>query len=177
MDDDETPRSPRLHAQLTISDLHQIYDIFKEHLHKQLKPEELRKLITNYGIKTTDAQFKRLFLSLNTNRDNLCSWDEFVSHLVHGFRDEETYEHDKPLGLAIERPPKIIKSMHRYPIVKIRFCPNILPGRIIDKTSGYYITCSKDGTLINWTQEFSYQTTNKSSNRKWKRGLRGYTYL
>lgn len=159
------PHTPRLHRILTIPDIQQMHAAWLKK-GKQYEPELLRELLERHGVGTTDAQMHRLFLCMNTDRDMLCSWDEFVTHLLHGFRDDATYDHDKPLSLPIEKSPTFTKSEHRYPIVKIRFCPSIKPDRSVDNSTGTYMTCSKEGTLIFWNQNWHFLFSRKSTNRK-----------
>lgn len=157
--------SPRLHKLLSAADIEEIRQTdFADG--RQLETWELRAVLGRYGIEFTDGQFERLFLRVNTDRDNQCSWDEFVSHLLHGFRDDETYEHGKPLDLPIEEKPTFIRSQQRYAVTKVRFCPEILSDGTVDVATGNYITGSKDGTLVYWSQDFVYQFSVKSDNRE-----------
>lgn len=124
---------------------------------------------------------------MNTNRDDHVDWDELISHLLLGFQADDPYNQKETLNLPIEKAPIIRKSLHNFPIVRIRFCPTFLPVRfslylllILDKIhlnfnishkdrsinniTGNFITASKDGTLIWWNHNFEYQRMGKSKN-------------
>lgn len=166
MSDDLLPQkdTPRLHDLLAIPDIEHFRGLFVRN--KSFTPLELRQLLLKFRIAFTEDQFTTIFLRINTNRDNRCDWDEFISHLLNGFRDDDPYGQKEALNLPIESQPKIRKSIHRYPIVRVRFCPTVLPDRTVNNTNGSYITTSKDGTVIYWTQDFDMQRVCKSKNRK-----------
>lgn len=64
---------------------------------------------------------------MNTNRDDHCDWNEFVSHLIFGFMTDDPYSQKETLSLPIEDKPIVRKSLHKFLIVRIRFCPIVLP--------------------------------------------------
>lgn len=121
---------------------------------------------------------------MNTNRDDRVDWDEFISHLLLGFQADDPYNQKATLNLPIEKAPVVRRSLHNFPIIRIRFCPTVLPvnhfrlifrnksflvlfslkDRSINNITGNFITASKDGTLIWWNQNFEYQRTGKSKN-------------
>lgn len=156
--------TPRLHDLLDIPDIEHFRELFVSN--SSFNPSELRQLLYNCGVAFTEDQFKTIFLRINTNRDNRCDWDEFISHLLNGFRDDDPYGQKEALNMPIESQPVIRKAIHRYPIVRVRFCPTVLPDRTVNNTNGSYITTSKDGTVIYWTQDFDMQRVCKSKNRK-----------
>lgn len=129
MDDQQPPpvqeHTPRLNQILAIPDIAQLHEQFV--LADKLQPDQLRQLLVQCGIAFTEQQFRDVFMRINTNRDQLCDWDEFISHLLNGFRDDDPYGETESLQLPIVDAPVLRRSQHRFQIVRIRFCPTVLP--------------------------------------------------
>lgn len=47
--------------------------------------------------------------------------------MLNGFRDDDPYNQKESLNLPIEGLPTVRNSIHRYPIIRIRFNPTVLP--------------------------------------------------
>lgn len=133
MDDPELrvrEHTPRLNQILGIPDIAQFHENFV--LTNKLQPVQLRQLLAKCGIAFTEQQFLNLFMRINTNRDQLCEWDEFISHLLNGFRDDDPYGQTESLVLPITELPVVRRSQHRFQIVRIRFCPTVMPvGQLV----------------------------------------------
>lgn len=144
----DSAETPRLHEELGSIEIEQLYQMFVDN--KKMEPHHLRTVLRKFGLRFSDDQYKTLFLKvqihlirreklyygfdgpsskLNTNRDNLCDWDEFVSLMLNGFRDDDPYNQKMSLNLPIEGTPIVRNAIHRYPIIRIRFNPTVMPVR------------------------------------------------
>lgn len=64
-------------------------------------------------------------MQINTNRDGTITWDELVSHLLLGFIANDPENQRESLEPPILGLPKVIRSMHRHPISRICFNPDV----------------------------------------------------
>lgn len=90
-------------------------------------------------------------------------WDEFVSYLILGFKDDEVPTEFKDLDPPISKPPRMLKSNHRHPINRILFSPTVKPDRTQNWTEGSYMTSSKDGVINYWSLDLQLERTVQSS--------------
>lgn len=67
---------------------------------------------------------------INSNRDNLASWDEFVSYLLLGFQNNDPSNQKETMQQPITGHPVVINSHHRLPVIRIQYCPTVMPVRI-----------------------------------------------
>lgn len=64
-------------------------------------------------------------MQINTNRDGAITWDELVSHLLLGYIANDPENQRESLEPPILGLPKVIRSMHRHPISRVCFCPDV----------------------------------------------------
>lgn len=165
----DSVKSQQLHKILSSNEIENLHEIFCNAPNQKCDPIELRKILDQqFGIYYSDAEYENLFLKLNTNRDNQCDWDEFVSLMILGFQEDDPYNQKETLNMPVTGTPLVRKSMHHHSIVRITFCPTVLPDRSVDYTKGSFITTAKDGSVNFWSMDFDLQKsgTSKSSTLK-----------
>ncbi|XP_049868004.1 WD repeat-containing protein on Y chromosome-like [Pectinophora gossypiella] len=142
--------NPPLHERCTMQDMDKLRLAFKESFRGKLFPDEFRCLLRDLlNVEYDDDEFNILFLKINTNRDGEIEWDELVSHLLLGYFANDPENQRETLEPPIIGLPRVIRSMHRHPISRICFCPDVDKNRTTDPMQGSYITASRDG-MINW---------------------------
>ncbi|XP_055855750.1 WD repeat-containing protein on Y chromosome-like [Episyrphus balteatus] len=146
-------RPTRLHEWLRSEEIEKLHKIFRDHPQQELNNKELRAALKSFNILFTDDEFNRLFLKINQNKDYKCDWDEFVSHLIFGFQDDDPNSEKETLILPISGLPLIKKSEHRTPIVSISHLKTLEKGDEQIESKGMYLTASKEGTLRFWSSE------------------------
>ncbi|KAJ9600992.1 hypothetical protein L9F63_000830, partial [Diploptera punctata] len=99
---------------------------------------------------------------MDTKRDNLIDWDEFVSHILLEFQVKDAAAMQQSLTLPLEGYPKILRTNHRHPIVKITFCPAVKPDRTINYLHGKYLTASHEGAINYWSLDMELERSVKS---------------
>lgn len=131
-------RPTRLHERLRRADIEKLYNIFLDHPEQELNNKELRATLKSFNLTFTDDEFNRLFLIINQNKDYKIDWDEFVTHLIHGFQDDESHGEKETLILPISGVPLIKKSEHRTPIVSISHMKSLEKVDIILRSDQIY---------------------------------------
>uniref|UniRef100_A0A182LRL8 WD repeat-containing protein on Y chromosome n=1 Tax=Anopheles culicifacies TaxID=139723 RepID=A0A182LRL8_9DIPT len=133
-----------------INFLHEQFRLRKNRLTLQ----ELRELLVGIGLHYTDEEYRTLCLQINTDHDEYCQWDEFISYLILGFQD------DDPLGVKQSLDPPISDDLclklrrQVYTIVKIEFCPMVYYDGSISWSQGHWITTSREGVIQFWTEDW-----------------------
>uniref|UniRef100_A0A182NGA0 WD repeat-containing protein on Y chromosome n=1 Tax=Anopheles dirus TaxID=7168 RepID=A0A182NGA0_9DIPT len=123
---------------------------------------ELRDLLAGLGLRYTDEQYRTLWLQINTDHDEYCQWDEFLSYLILGFQD------DDPLAVKQSLDPPIAGELYLkvrrqvYTIVKVDFCPMVYYDGSISWSQGRWITTSREGVINYWTEDWKPSLTIRS---------------
>lgn len=157
----EPPGPPKLHRLLTLNDIEELSDFFSSKEGK-LKPIELKKALETYKIYFTEEDFQTLFLKINTDRDQLASWDEFVTYLILGFEDDEGDKDKEELDVPIKEYPVIKRTRHRHPIARIDYFPTVLSDRSVSVSQGSYVVAAIDGTVNYFTLDWDLQRFGES---------------
>uniref|UniRef100_A0A182W2M9 WD repeat-containing protein on Y chromosome n=1 Tax=Anopheles minimus TaxID=112268 RepID=A0A182W2M9_9DIPT len=130
---------------------------------------ELRELLFGIGLHYTDEEYRTLCLQINTDHDEYCQWDEFISYLILGFQD------DDPLGVKQSLDPPIAGDLclklrrQVYTIVKIEFCPIVYYDGSISWSQGHWITTSREGVIQFWTEDWKLSLTARTAPSNLKR--------
>ncbi|XP_055921416.1 WD repeat-containing protein on Y chromosome isoform X2 [Eupeodes corollae] len=146
-------RPTRLHERLRRADIEKLYNVFLDHPKQELNNKELRATLKALNLTFTDDEFNRLFLIINQNKYYTIEWDEFVTHLIHGFQDDESHGEKETLILPISGVPLIKKSEHRTPIVSISHMKSFEKGDEESESNGLYLSASKEGTVRFWSTD------------------------
>lgn len=155
----------QLHQILTANDIEQLHDVFKSREGK-LSPEDLRRALEGYKVYFTDEDFERLFLKINTDRDWMCSWDEFVTYLILGFEDDEGDQDKEELDPPIKELPKIKRTRLRHQLVRVNYYPTVLDDRSMNMAQGSYVVAATDGTVNYYTLDWELQRVGSSKSRE-----------
>ncbi|PSN52063.1 WD repeat-containing protein on Y chromosome [Blattella germanica] len=115
------------------------------------------------GIQLDDEELEVLFMKMDTNRNGFLEWDEIVSHILLEFQEKEAATLQQSLTLPLEGFPKITRTNHRHPLVRITFCPAVQPDRSINYLHGKYITVSHDGAINYWNLDMEFERSVRSS--------------
>lgn len=59
------------------------------------------------------------------------TWDEFVSYLLLGFQNNDPSNQKETMQQPITGHPVVINSQHRLPVIRIQYCPTVMPVLII----------------------------------------------
>ncbi|KAK5645470.1 hypothetical protein RI129_006770 [Pyrocoelia pectoralis] len=162
-------KTPALHEQLDEDHIKQFYNVFHGPHTRQIDKKQLARLLKDIAnIVYDENELDLLFLRINTKRDGLVTWDEFISHLILGFQSEEISSEFRSLDAPISKLPKVIRSNHRHPINRISFFPTIKNGIHYDFSDGNYLTCSKDGVINYWCMDLKLDRTVLSSSPELK---------
>ena len=94
--------------------------------------------------------------------DGFATWDEFISHLILGFKHQEVISEYQDLDAPISRPYRLLRSNHRHPINRVTFFPTMKLDRSVNFSDGSYVTCSKDGTICYWSLEMTFERSVQS---------------
>ncbi|KAB0795580.1 hypothetical protein PPYR_12419 [Photinus pyralis] len=160
-------QAPSLHEQLSEDHIKQLYSAF--HASHQVSMEQLATLLKDIAsIEYSENEFDLLFRRINTTRNGLVTWDEFISHLILGFQEKEISAEFQSLDSPISKEPRVIRSNHRHPINRITFFPTIKNGTDYDFLDGNYLTCSKDGVINYWSLDLKLDRTVQSSSPELK---------
>ncbi|XP_052902916.1 WD repeat-containing protein on Y chromosome [Anopheles moucheti] len=130
---------------------------------------ELRELLCGIGLEYTDEEYRNLCLQINTDHDEYCQWDEFISYLILGFQD------DDPLGVKQSLDPPISGDLclklrrQVYTITKIDFCPMVYYDGSISWSQGHWITTSREGVIQFWTEDWKPAMTARTTPSNLKR--------
>ncbi|KAJ9600672.1 hypothetical protein L9F63_026190, partial [Diploptera punctata] len=152
-----------LQERLDEGDLEKIHEAIMKTSGEKLTFAQLKNLLrTIGGIDMNDDDFKVLFMKMDTKRDNLIDWDEFVSHILLEFQVKDAAAMQQSLTLPLEGYPKILRTNHRHPIVKITFCPAVKPDRTINYLHGKYLTASHEGAINYWSLDMELERSVKS---------------
>ncbi|XP_017784579.1 PREDICTED: WD repeat-containing protein on Y chromosome [Nicrophorus vespilloides] len=159
-----TPLGNRgLQQVLTDFQITNIKKVFFREESRQLNQAQLEKAINECGgISFADGQFDVLFLRINIKRDGYVTWDEFISHLILGFKIQEVSDEAKALDAPISKKPRMVRSNHRHPISVITFNFQVKSDRSCSYSDGSYITCSKDGFINYWSLDLQVERTVQS---------------
>uniref|UniRef100_A0A1A9WKV9 Uncharacterized protein n=1 Tax=Glossina brevipalpis TaxID=37001 RepID=A0A1A9WKV9_9MUSC len=115
---EKSERPERLHEWLRSEEIEFLHYKFLEK--GKLSYPALREELENLNIKFTHLEYNRLFLKISENRNSKCDWNEFVSYLINGFReDHPTCSRDDELTLPIHTPPMVKNSEHRSAVCAI----------------------------------------------------------
>uniref|UniRef100_A0A1B0FDX8 WD repeat-containing protein on Y chromosome n=1 Tax=Glossina morsitans morsitans TaxID=37546 RepID=A0A1B0FDX8_GLOMM len=129
---DIVERPERLHEWLKSEEIESLHYKFLEK--GKLSYPELREELENLNIKFTHLEYNRLFLKISENRISKCDWDEFISYLLNGFREDHPMStRDDEITLPIHEPPVIRTSEHRSPVC----CIALLRTRKLESTEEY----------------------------------------
>lgn len=158
------PTPPKLHRLLSVNDIEELNDYFKSQEGK-LTPAELRKALEKYRIYYTNEDFDVVFLKINTDRDWLCSWDEFITYLIFGLEDDEGDQDKEELDPPIKERPITRRTRLRHQIVKITYCPTVQTDRSVKMSQGSYVVAATDGTVNYYTLDWELQRTGQSASR------------
>lgn len=150
-----------LHQVLGESQITNIKRIFFKQEEKRLNPDQLRRALLDHGkvYFPDDDYYNLIFLRINIQQNGFVTWDEFVSHLILGFKIQEVSLEVKSLEEPINKKPRVVKSNHRHPINKIIFNFQVKPDRSYGYTDGSYITLSHDGYLNYWSLDLYLERT------------------
>uniref|UniRef100_A0A1A9UQ06 Uncharacterized protein n=1 Tax=Glossina austeni TaxID=7395 RepID=A0A1A9UQ06_GLOAU len=136
-----TARPERLHEWLKSEEIESLHYKFLEK--GKLNYPDLREELENLNIKFTHLEYNQLFLKISENRNSKCDWDEFISYLLNGFReDHPSSTRDDETTLPIHTHPVIRTSEHRS--------PEYADEDSVDWT-GIWITASREGQLRFWS--------------------------
>lgn len=124
--DADTSDPQLLHRYLSQDDIDELYKLFSSR-RDQLLPHELREeLFRLSGVPLNDDQFETLFMRMNTNLDEYCQWDEFLSYLILGLKNDDpmsaaVVQESLDLPIAGETERKL--PGQTYPVTKIDYSP------------------------------------------------------
>uniref|UniRef100_A0A182SJG1 EF-hand domain-containing protein n=1 Tax=Anopheles maculatus TaxID=74869 RepID=A0A182SJG1_9DIPT len=113
-----------IHRFVTREQIDFLHGQFRVH-NDRLTLAELRELLSGIGLHYADEEYRTLCLQINTDHDEYCQWDEFLSYLILGFQD------DDPLAVKQSLDPPISDDLclklrsQVYNIIKIDFCPMV----------------------------------------------------
>jgi hypothetical protein len=77
---------------------------------------------------------------MDSKRDGLVDWDEFVSHILLEFQEKENAATPQSLRLPLHGYPKMTRSNHKFPVLRVTFYPAVLPVGIsaMNESTGFY---------------------------------------
>lgn len=146
----------RLHEWMTYQQIEELRLFFEKAPNGALSYNNLRDILsTNLNIHFQDHQYHTLFLKLNQDKDFMCDWDEFVSHLIFGFQQDDPALQKEALTTPINLPPVIKKSDHKGPIISITRMKDFEAPE--NDPKGTYLTGSKEGQVKFWNQSLIVQ--------------------
>ncbi|XP_022918540.2 WD repeat-containing protein on Y chromosome [Onthophagus taurus] len=152
-----------LHKLLDENHLVRIHKFFLREESGQLDINQLKQVLHDVAKLDFDPdKFEVVFRKINIKRDGLVTWDEFISHLILNFKNQDVVAEYQDLDPPISKPPRILKSYHRHPINRITFSPNMKPDRSVNFSDGSYVTCSRDGDINYWSLDFSLERSVQS---------------
>ncbi|XP_053673732.1 WD repeat-containing protein on Y chromosome [Anopheles nili] len=157
-----------IHRFVTREQIEYLYAHFRTH-NGRLSSQELRELLGRIKLQYTEEEYRTLWLQINTDHDEYCQWDEFLSYLILGFQD------DDPLGVKQSIDPPIAGDLalklrrQVYTIVKVDFCPMVYYDGSISWSQGHWITTSREGVINYWTEDWKHTMTIRSVPSKLKR--------
>lgn len=146
----------RLHEWLTFQQIEELREFFENSETGSLSYNQLREILSiNLNIHFQDHQYHTLFLKLNQDKDFMCDWNEFVSHLIFGFQQDDPSLQKEALTTPINLPPIIKKSDHKGPIVCVTRMKDFEAQE--NDPKGTYITGSKEGQIKFWNPSLVVQ--------------------
>lgn len=179
-------RPDRLHEWLTSDEIEKLHRKFVTHPGAKLSYSDLREVLQGIDIHFTDAEYNRLFLKINQNRDFLCDWNEFISYLIFGFQEDDPSSQKETLILPIASQPLVRKTEHRSAVCCLALLKTIsdqipleeevdeskLSNLSTDESaesSGMWITASHEGQIRFWSPQMEPIRTGTSQSSKLKR--------
>uniref|UniRef100_A0A182QKI2 WD repeat-containing protein on Y chromosome n=1 Tax=Anopheles farauti TaxID=69004 RepID=A0A182QKI2_9DIPT len=148
-----TGSDKEIHRFVTREQIDFLHNYFLEHKNR-LTLLELREVLVVLGLQYTDEQFRTLWLQINTDHDEYCQWDEFLSYLILGFQDDDPLAVKQSLDPPIAGELYLKLSRQVYNIVKVDFCPMVYYDGSISWAQGRWITTSREGVINYWTEDW-----------------------
>ncbi|XP_044731948.1 WD repeat-containing protein on Y chromosome [Chrysoperla carnea] len=146
------------HDKFEEADLKKIEAAFEEK--PKMTQDDLRQtLLDVINFDPIEEAFSILFMKINSTRDGYITWADFTSFLILGFEEKRLRTEHFPLEVPIKGLPRMYKSHHRQPIIRITCCPAVLPDRSSSWLNGNYLTVSKDGCINYWSMDFNWSRT------------------
>ncbi|XP_069676341.1 WD repeat-containing protein on Y chromosome-like isoform X2 [Periplaneta americana] len=131
--------------------------------------DQLKAALQDVGhVVLDDDDFNVLFMKMDSKRDGYVDWDEFVSHIVLEFQVREAAAAQQSMSLPLEDYPKMTRSYHRHPVLRVTFFPAVLPDRSINYLSGKYLTASNDGIINYWSLDMEFERSVRSESLQLK---------
>ncbi|XP_055616482.1 WD repeat-containing protein on Y chromosome [Toxorhynchites rutilus septentrionalis] len=150
-----------LHRYISLDQIEELHEIFEERV--ELFPEELRSALTDVaGIEFSDEDFELLFMKLNTNWDEFCQWDEFVSYLLLGLQIDDPLAVEEALVLPIADEPDAKLGRQTYQITKIEYSPTFSYDGVADWSEGFWVTTSREGFINIWKRDWHLHKAGKA---------------
>ncbi|XP_050077902.1 WD repeat-containing protein on Y chromosome [Anopheles maculipalpis] len=157
-----------IHRFVTREQIDYLHGYFRLHSDR-LTRLELRELLSGIGLQYTGEEYRTLWLQINTDHDDFCQWDEFLSYLILGFQDDDPLAVKQSLDPPISGDLCLKLRRQVYNIIKIDFCPMVYYDGSISWSQGHWITTSREGAIQFWTEDWKPAMTARSAPSNLKR--------